>query len=128
MQVTEHFNSFEFNCHDLTPYPSVWYVSRLEPLCKQLEVLRFHVSHPVLVLSGFRTPTYNARVGGKVGSMHLEGIAADIHVPGKGAEELWEIMNQLVASGGVMDGGIGKYSWGIHYDIRTLLGKRPSRW
>jgi len=35
---------------------------------------------PFKITSGYRTPEHNAKVGGRIGSSHLKGCAADIHV------------------------------------------------
>ena len=36
---------------------------------------------PLIITSGYRTPEYNAQIGGGINSQHLLGLAADIDIP-----------------------------------------------
>lgn len=76
------------------------------------EVSRTYPNASIRISSGFRTPVQNERVGGVVGSYHLEGMALDI-VPVKGitVRQLAEIAIKLGA------GGVGIYSSHVHVDI-----------
>lgn len=57
-------------------------IERLKPLCQAvLEPLRARFG-AVQVTSGYRCPALNAAIGGKPGSQHLRGEAADLVVPG----------------------------------------------
>lgn len=49
-------------------------------LLARLNVLRDRVGRPVIVTSGPRCPSWNARVGGARTSDHLTGEGADLHV------------------------------------------------
>jgi hypothetical protein len=52
---------------------------RLTKLAETLEVVRVETGHPLYVNSGFRSPAYNAKVGGSPTSSHMTGHAADVH-------------------------------------------------
>ena len=46
-----------------------------------LDKLREKVGYPIHINSGFRTEAHNQKVGGKPGSAHTKGVAADISCP-----------------------------------------------
>ena len=87
--VSEHFRLRDFLTHD---QQGVWpkylvlrapLVDKLELVISQLEARGTPVSH-MSVMSGFRTPQYNARSGESGGrskvSRHMYGDAADVYV------------------------------------------------
>jgi hypothetical protein len=92
-QVSEHFRLRDFLTHD---QESVWpkylvlredLVDKLELVIAQLEAAGHPVRH-MSVMSGFRTPQYNA-TGGETGgraslSRHMYGDAADVFVDNDG--------------------------------------------
>lgn len=51
----------------------------MEFLCK-IDEARQIANVAFKITSGYRTPEHNAKVGGRIGSSHLKGCAADIHV------------------------------------------------
>ena len=119
MNVTNNFIVQEFDCRDGTPYPADWINTRLLPLCKVLEKVREEIdSNPVHIISGYRTPYHNKRVGGARRSKHLSGIAADIMSKDVPPEDIFNVFNHLIMHGEVSDGGLSLYSWGVHYDTR----------
>jgi zinc D-Ala-D-Ala carboxypeptidase len=46
---------------------------------EKLDYARGNAGVPFKINSGYRTEEWNTRVGGRVGSSHLKGLAADIH-------------------------------------------------
>ena len=69
-QLTPHFHSSEFDCHDGTPLPERAYV-RYRHLCRKLlEPMRSEWGR-CHVISGFRSFKHNLEVGGAPRSMHL---------------------------------------------------------
>jgi hypothetical protein len=92
-RISEHFRLRDFLTHD---QDAVWpkylvlrapLVDKLELVIAQLESRGIHVSH-MQVMSGFRTPLYNARAGERGGrskiSRHMYGDAADVFVDNDG--------------------------------------------
>src|ERR1700676_5245324 len=66
---------------DNTPTEEV--ISRLKDLCDNvLQPLRNLLKQPLIISSGYRSPTLNKAVGGVPNSEHQLGQAADITVPG----------------------------------------------
>ena len=86
---------------------------------------RLDTDEPFRVLSGYRTPETNARLrkrsrGVAKFSLHMEGKAADIHLPGVGADAL----RREAASLGL--GGVGYYprSGFVHVDTGNVRAWR----
>lgn len=92
-RISEHFRLSDFLTHD---QEDVWpkylvlrsaLVDKLELVIAQLESRGIHVTH-MQVMSGFRTPLYNARAGERGGrskiSRHMFGDAADVFVDNDG--------------------------------------------
>tara|TARA_R110000765_G_scaffold288882_3_gene385097 strand:- start:483 stop:743 length:261 start_codon:yes stop_codon:yes gene_type:complete len=79
---------------------------------------------PIRINSAYRCPTHNANIGGAKHSKHLEGLAADIDVMGAEAKVVADIVEQLMESGAIPNGGLGRYKTFTHVDIRF----GPARW
>ena len=93
-------------------------------LAKNLQVLREHVDRPIKVISGYRTPKYNRRIGGARRSQHMLAKAADIKIKGIAPSEVKQIIISLIKEGKMKKGGIGLYRTFTHYDTRG----RNARW
>ena len=128
MNVTPHFTVEEFASHDGTPYPTkqadeasgeTWLVERLEPLCDVLETLRAELGGaPISIISGYRSPAHNARVGGAEKSQHMEGRAADISVKGFTPAQVHAALLALFEAREIEIGGLGAYPGWVHVDVR----------
>jgi uncharacterized protein YcbK (DUF882 family) len=80
----------------LSNHPSEAHQANLRALCERvLQPLRDHLRQPVVVTSGYRTPTLNKRIGGARGSQHTRGEAADIYVPGMSVAVLMDKIQSL---------------------------------
>lgn len=103
--LSAHFSRVEFDCKDGThAHPS-------QALILALEKLRAIIGKPIPIVSGYRTPEYNARVGGAKQSRHMYNDAADI------SRFLRVTVAQAIQAGFT---GIGKRDDGIvvHVDMR----------
>jgi len=102
--VAVHFKRSEFDCHDGThAKPSPELLSALENL------RRLCGGRPIEILSGYRSPQWNKRVGGAPNSQHLHNRAADIR-PGVAT------VDQARAAGFTGIGYCG--DWVVHVDVR----------
>ena len=92
-------------------------------LLDALEELRQAAGAPIIVLSGFRCPAHNRRVGGGLQSRHLTGRAADLAIPGLTPVKMLALALGVVA---FAHGGVGLYpeEGFIHVDLRPA----PARW
>lgn len=115
--LSAHFKAHEFACHDnsdtILIHPA---------LVLLLEDIRTHFGKPVSIISGYRTPSYNRRVGGAPNSQHVKGMAADIIVSEVLPKDVADYAESLEA------GGVGRYpgrpnEW-VHVDV---MG-RGRRW
>ena len=115
-----HFKLSEFKCHNGKPVPPEYY-GNLRKLMSMLEEIRTACGdRPITIVSGYRTPDYNKKVGGASKSQHKYAAAADIKVAGLSPSEVYAKCNTIVGN----RGGVGKYTTFTHIDVR---GYR-SRW
>lgn len=120
MRITDHFDSKEFACKDGTEYPEALIEDRLKPLCLTLEVIRRVAGgQPLRITSGYRTLTYNRKIGSHDTSQHVKGRACDFQHPSLTTDQLYTLIAKLYAAGQLPHlGGIGKYPTFIHVDVR----------
>lgn len=108
--VGRHFKVKEFACRDGS---QVVFID--DYLVFILDILRNQVGKPVIITSGYRTPTRNKAVGGAKYSYHMRGMAADIRVEGMTSKEIAKKLNKIIPS----DCGIIVYSTWVHIDTRN---------
>ncbi len=138
--ITDHFTIDELRSHDGEPYPlsrddefhpgRSWLATRLLPLCKMLEVIREACGgKPMTIVSGYRSPDHNAKIGGAKFSQHMEGRAVDIKVSGMTPAEVHSVIMDLYAGGKISDlGGCGEYPNWNHVDVRPKVNGHLAQW
>lgn len=117
MKLTENFNLDEFHCKDGTSVPEELLPNVIE-LANNLQVLRDKIKYPIHINSAYRTPEYNTKIDGAKNSQHIQGKAADITCRDYTPEEIATIIETLIATGQMKEGGVGRYKGFTHYDIR----------
>jgi len=117
MKITTNFNLEEFNCKDGSLMPNTVMINIIK-LAKNLQVLRDYLNTSITVNSGYRSPKYNAKIGGVKNSQHLLGNASDLMVKGFTPKQVAEAIEKLIKEGKMQQGGIGVYPTFTHYDIR----------
>jgi len=117
MKITKNFSLEEFNCKDGSDMPNSVMINIIQ-LAKNLQVLRDYLGVSITVNSGYRSPKYNARVGGVKNSQHLLGKASDLMVKGFTPKQVADAIEKLIKEGKMQQGGIGVYPTFTHYDIR----------
>lgn len=106
--------------------PSLGACWRVMPTLRIADWLRDKLGEPLHVLSSYRSPEYNARVGGAENSLHLRFNALDLTAKGTPPAELAALLEQHRLAPLL---GVGVYSTFIHLDTRGLLGiHTPARW
>lgn len=114
-KLSANFKVREFACNDGS---DVIFVA--PELVAVLQKIREHFGKPVVLNSGFRTASYNKKVGGATYSQHQYGTAADIRISGVTPKKIAEYAETLLPG----KGGIGIYSSFVHVDVREV----KSRW
>ena len=74
--------------------------------------------------SGVRCLEWNKQMGGSLNSYHRKGMAADLDVEDASPEEVGDVIERLMDSGKIPNGGLGRYPTFTHVDLKH----RPSRW
>lgn len=110
VKLGKHFKVKEFACKDGS---QVVFIDSY--LVSILDILRNEVGKPVIINSGYRTPTRNKEVGGAKYSYHMRGMAADIRINGMSAKEIANKLNAIVPD----ECGIIVYKTWVHIDTRT---------
>lgn len=116
----KYFERSEFRCTCGGKYCNGFPVEPDEQLVRILDKVREKYGKAFSPNSSIRCKKRNAEVGGVSNSQHLDGIAADISVPGVAPKTVAAYLETLLPN----TGGIGIYSWGVHVDTR----KTKSRW
>jgi len=122
MQLTNNFSLNEFACKDNTPVPYEL-KSKVQALAEQLQILRDYLNEPIHINSGYRTPAYNKKIGGKPNSYHIKAMAADITVKSKTPKQLALVIEKLISNGTLKIGGMGVYNGFIHVDTRKVKAR-----
>lgn len=107
-EIEEHFKVSEFQCKDKAKSLLI-----SADLLNVLEQIRNHFDAPVTINSGYRTPSWNAKVGGAPNSYHCKGMAADIVVKGHSSQEVAKYADSIMEQGGVI-----RYTNFTHIDVR----------
>lgn len=108
IQISRNFKLKEFQCKDGSEL-----VKLDEILLEKLQQLRDRTGKAVQVVSGYRTPEYNRKIGGAPRSQHMEGKAADIKIKGMTPAEVALLAEQIGFK------GIGVYPTFTHVDVRA---------
>lgn len=107
-RISEHFEAKEFACKD-----GSYELLLCTELLEVLEKIRNHFQAPCIINSGYRTPSYNAKVNGAENSYHCKGMAADIKIKGHNSKEIAEYANSILDKGGLI-----RYTNFVHIDVR----------
>ena len=107
--LSTHFKVREFACRDGSDVVLV-----APRLVMVLESIRSRFNAAVRINSGYRTPQYNAQVGGSAHSQHCYGTAADITVAGQTPEAVAAYARRIMPDWG----GVGVYQTFTHIDVR----------
>lgn len=96
------------------PAPSL--LGDLVEVAEVADDLRHAVNLPLIVLSAYRSPTYNQHIGGAPQSYHMKGRALDLcPIQPEEMPRLHYIAKELHECK-MLPGGLGLYPWGVHID------------
>ena len=106
--IRPNFQVKEFACKDGSDT-----VLLCEETVEILQAIRNYFGAPVHVNSGYRTSSYNAKIGGASRSQHVIGTAADISVKGVPPSAVVSYLEKFYPNH-----GIGLYTSFVHVDSR----------
>lgn len=125
MILTREYSPELYRCHD----GSYGDDKSLTVLHDTLWTLIDHVSDKLAsslqckILSGYRSPEWNKRVGGEPNSLHMASKAADIMVIVASPADVAMYAEYLQAAGKIPLGGVGRYKTFTHIDVRGTMAR-----
>lgn len=121
------FELEEFRCKSGKAYPIHFVkMGRWAELRDTLNTVRIELGHALTVLSGYRDPEYNRKIGGAKASQHMEGRAADVMCAHASPAEVHALVLRLYAEGKLPHlGGLGIYNTFVHIDTRPRNEGQP---
>lgn len=120
-------NGIQFVDHSSKGMPLKLEKQILKALAQRLQHIKRSIGGKTLiVVSGYRTPEYNKKVGGAKNSQHIQRKAVDISKKGMSIKEQKMFIKASVEAG---VGAIGFYPTFFHIDIRNRgTNGRIARW
>ena len=126
MKLTQNFRKSEFECKCGCEMPKD-VLNNVQKLANQLQIIRNRVNVPIKVNSAYRCLFHNRSIGSSNdSSQHVLGKAADITIQGYTPKQVADLLEELIESGDILQGGLGRYKTFTHYDIGHSGRKR--RW
>lgn len=116
---SRHLSWKELACNDGTSYPREFIDDgRVFKLADAFEQIRSLCGgYPIRVLSAYRTPSWNRKVGGAPKSQHVEGRALDLKPPSHlTVKQFYDLIRANHKDFGIQ--GMGLYRTFVHIDIR----------
>lgn len=124
--LTANFSKSEFNCNCGCEMPED-VLDNVEAHAQNLQTLRDFCGLSIVINSGYRCPTYNAKIGGASKSQHMTGNASDIVISSMSDDEVADIVEGLIRIGAIEEGGLGRYNTFTHYDRRGTKARWDNR-
>lgn len=110
--LSKNFKSHEFKCK--CGKCKITYID--SDLVDFVQMIRTHFDAPIIINSGYRCASHNAKVGGSSKSQHVLGTATDISVKGVNPAEVAKYAESIGILGiGLYEGSDGNF---VHIDTR----------
>lgn len=111
------------------PFNQDWQRSNIDPAVKEI-LTKLYGKYPEFsVSSGYRSPSYNKKIGGARRSEHTHGRAADIQLPSSWTEEQKSnFLTDALNSGFKRVIGYDKYPGMFHLDTNPKFGDNYFMW
>lgn len=114
-EFTNYFKRWRRGVQNRAPARGKW--ANVVPVLRMVDDLRAATGAPIVILSSYRSPGYNAAVGGAKYSRHKEFDALDIASATHSPKQLYDILLKWRREGR-FKGGLGLYSIFVHVDTR----------
>lgn len=105
---------------DNMPYNAEVLDNLLLLIANVLQPLRDYVNRPIIINSGYRSFSLNAKVGGVINSQHLTGQAADFTIKGLTVKQTMELVKK---SGVPFDQLIDEKTW-VHISYNKTKNRK----
>lgn len=105
---------------DNMPYNAEVLDNLLLLITNVLQPLRDYVNRPIIINSGYRSYSLNAKVGGVINSQHLTGQAADFTIKGLTVKQTMELVKK---SGVPFDQLIDEKTW-VHISYNKTKNRK----
>lgn len=105
---------------DNMPYNAEVLDNLLLLITNVLQPLRDYVNRPIIINSGYRSFSLNAKVGGVINSQHLTGQAADFTIKGLTVKQTMELVKK---SGVPFDQLIDEKTW-VHISYNKTKNRK----
>jgi len=122
LNLSANFHLAEFDCHSGTKVPDQYRQNLVHLVQNVLQPIRDEWMAPLIVVSGYRTPDWNQRVGGVPRSTHLTVEGADIRpIHMRDVARFHQLVVGMHTRGVLSAlGGIGEYPHWVHIDSRQI--------
>lgn len=121
--LSPHFSLDECKC------PCCGLLNVSPRLLDLAEKVRSILQTPMIVTSGTRCVSHNARVGGSPTSKHLQGLAMDFYCRTLSPTAVYNAVVKAWHDGKLPElGGVGLYDWGVHIDVHHAQDGHLRRW
>ena len=117
MKLTKHFKLSEFESNDGAVMP-INARNNIKKVAESLEELRGFLDCAIYINSAYRSPEWNKAVGGARHSQHVLGNAVDLRSKVYTPKQLYKVIEDLIITGHMEEGGLGLYDTFVHYDRR----------
>ena len=115
-EFTNYFHTHRRGVTNSEPPREMW--GNIAATLRIVDKLRERVGRPIVILSSYRSPAYNAACPGAAsGSFHQQFRALDIAVSGKSPREVFDLLSKW-RNERIFKGGLGLYSSFVHIDTR----------
>lgn len=105
-------------CYGLNQLPPEELWPNIVQVIRALEDARELLGEPLVIVAAYRSPQYNACVGGASSSQHVRFAAIDARPITGSVEALYEILLTMQSEGDFV-GGLGLYNSYVHVDGRS---------
>ena len=115
-EFTSYFETTRRGVRNSAPPRPMWKL--ILPALRVVDELRADLGRPIVILSSYRSPAYNAAISGAAkASYHMRFQALDIAVSGMAPPEVFEALKKR-RDRGEFAGGLGLYRTFVHIDSR----------
>lgn len=124
IRLTGNFSINEFEKRSKIPDE---FIANVKQLATELEKIRALLNKSLIIISGYRDKEYNASVGGKDKSFHLQAKAADFYIRPDADKSVYATLTEAaikIINAKNITGCIILYDEFIHYDTRNIKRKQ----